>query len=72
MKLKHTKDNFKELGKDGKCIWKGIKGIGLGLFNGVKHIVKIPFSLAQDSRDAYLEKKTDQAIEVIEPEIASN
>lgn len=67
--MKYTKENFKQLGKDGKCILKGLKGIGLGAFNGIKHIIKIPVCLAQDARDAYLAKKTDQAIDVIEPEI---
>lgn len=67
--MRNTMNNFKEIGKDGKCILKGLKGIGLGLLNGAKHIIKIPVCLIQDGRDAYLANKTDKAIEVIEPEV---
>ena len=69
--MKYTKENFKQLGKDFKCIGKGFKGIFLGTLNGVKHIVTIPLSLAQDGRDAYLAKKNSKSEEydVIEPEV---
>lgn len=67
--MKHTIDNFKEIPKDGKCIIKGIKGVFLGAGNLALHILKTPICLIQDGRDAYLAKKTDQAMEVIEPEV---
>lgn len=64
--FKHSKSNFKELGKDAKAFACSAFGI-------VKGVVKIPVAFCKDVRDSYLDAKAKakETVEVIPNEQTS-
>ena len=56
--FKHSKENFKELGKDAKAFACSALGI-------IKGVVVIPIAFCKDVRDSYLEAKVKEPVEVI-------
>ena len=65
MKIYHTKNNIKEIGKD-------IKGIVYSSVSLIKDTLSVPLSICKDVRDGFLESKKKKGTEANKPKVELN